>query len=51
MGIKDLQRVHSTEDLAPAERIVLVATGVTQGALLKGFAYLGMDFGPIRWSI
>lgn len=39
MGIKDLQRVYSTEDLAPGKRIVFAATGVTDGTLLKGVRF------------
>ncbi|MCI0627302.1 MAG: class II fructose-bisphosphatase [Acidobacteria bacterium] len=41
MGIKDLKRVYSTEDLAPAKNIVFAATGVTDGALLKGVRFFG----------
>lgn len=41
MGIKDLKRVYSTEDLAPAKSIVFAATGVTDGPLLKGVRFFG----------
>jgi fructose-1,6-bisphosphatase II len=39
MGIKDLKRVYSTEDLAPAKNIIFAATGVTDGTLLKGVRF------------
>jgi fructose-1,6-bisphosphatase class II len=41
MGIKDVKRVYSTQDLAPAKNIVFAATGVTDGALLKGVRFFG----------
>ena len=41
MGIKDPKRVYSTQDLAPAKNIVFAATGVTDGALLKGVRFFG----------
>jgi fructose-1,6-bisphosphatase/sedoheptulose 1,7-bisphosphatase-like protein len=41
MGIKDVKRVYSTEELAPAKNIVFAATGVTDGALLKGVRFFG----------
>jgi fructose-1,6-bisphosphatase II len=41
MGIKDLRRVYSTQHLAPAKNIVFAATGVTDGALLKGVRFFG----------
>jgi fructose-1,6-bisphosphatase class II len=41
MGITDLNRVYSTEDLAPAKNIIFAATGVTEGALLKGVRFFG----------
>lgn len=41
MGIKDLKRIYSTQDLAPAQKIVFAATGVTDGALLKGVRFFG----------
>src|SRR5204863_617775 len=36
MGIKDPNKVYDTDDLAPGKRIIFAATGVTDGALLKG---------------
>jgi fructose-1,6-bisphosphatase II / sedoheptulose-1,7-bisphosphatase len=41
MGIQDLERVYSTEDLVPAKKIVFTATGVTDGPLLKGVRFFG----------
>jgi fructose-1,6-bisphosphatase/sedoheptulose 1,7-bisphosphatase-like protein len=39
MGINELNKVYSTEDLAPGKRIVFAATGVTDGTLLKGVRF------------
>lgn len=50
MGIKDPNRVYSTQDLAPAENIVFAPTGVTDGALLKGVRFSGMEYAPTLWS-
>ncbi len=41
MGIHDLKRVYSTEDLAPGKEIIFAATGVTEGSLLKGVRFFG----------
>lgn len=41
MGIKDLRRVYTTEDLAPGKNLVFAATGVTDGSLLKGVRFFG----------
>lgn len=41
MGIDDANKVYSTDDLAPGERIIFAATGVTDGALLKGVRFFG----------
>jgi len=41
MGIKDPKRVYWTQELAPATNIVFAATGVTDGALLKGVRFFG----------
>ncbi len=41
MGIKDLRKVYSTEDLVPARNVVFAATGVTDGTLLKGVRFFG----------
>jgi fructose-1,6-bisphosphatase/sedoheptulose 1,7-bisphosphatase-like protein len=41
MGIDDPDKVYSTDDLAPGKRIVFAATGVTDGALLRGVRFFG----------
>jgi fructose-1,6-bisphosphatase class II len=41
MGIKDLKRIYSTEDLAPGKKIIFACTGVTDGNLLRGVRFFG----------
>jgi fructose-1,6-bisphosphatase class II len=41
MGIKDKNRVYEPEDLAPGKQIIFAATGVTDGALMKGVRFFG----------
>jgi fructose-1,6-bisphosphatase II len=41
MGIKDKNRVYEAEDLAPGEQIIFAATGVTEGALMRGVRFFG----------
>jgi fructose-1,6-bisphosphatase II len=41
MGIKDKNKVYEAEDLAPGKQIIFAATGVTDGALLKGVRFFG----------
>lgn len=41
MGIPDFDRVWTAEDLAPGERLLFVATGVTTGDLLRGVDFFG----------
>src|SRR5262244_1329101 len=41
MGIKDANKVYTTNDLAPGKKIIFAATGVTDGALLKGVRFFG----------
>ena len=41
MGIRDPNRVYDTDDLAPGKKIIFAATGVTDGALLKGVRFFG----------
>lgn len=41
MGIEDPNKVYSTNDLAPGKRIIFAATGVTDGALLRGVRFFG----------
>src|SRR3954466_2974208 len=41
MGIKDKNRIYEAEDLAPGKQIIFTATGVTDGALMKGVRFFG----------
>jgi len=41
MGIKDHNKTYDTDDLAPGKKIIFAATGVTDGALLKGVRFFG----------
>lgn len=40
-GYDDLSRVFTIDDLAPAENVVLCASGVTDGNLLRGVRFFG----------
>jgi len=39
MGISDLKRVYTSADLAPGTHLIFAATGVTEGALMKGVRF------------
>src|SRR5204862_6794714 len=41
MGIRDKNRIYHAEDLAPGNQLIFAATGVTDGALLKGVRFFG----------
>jgi fructose-1,6-bisphosphatase class II len=41
MGITDLKRIYTSEDLASGQSIIFAATGVTNGTLLKGVRFFG----------
>jgi fructose-1,6-bisphosphatase class II len=41
MGIQDFGRIYRAKDLAPGDNIIFAATGVTDGALLKGVRFFG----------
>ncbi len=41
MGISDFRRIYSSSDLASGESVTFVATGVTDGALMKGVRFFG----------
>src|SRR6059058_2869660 len=41
MGIRDPNKIYDTDDLAPGKKIIFVATGVTDGSLLKGVRFFG----------
>jgi fructose-1,6-bisphosphatase class II len=41
MGIKDKKKIYTAKDLAPGSHIIFAATGVTDGALMKGVRFFG----------
>jgi fructose-1,6-bisphosphatase II len=41
MGIKDFKRIYTSKDLASGQSLIFAATGVTDGALLKGVRFFG----------
>jgi fructose-1,6-bisphosphatase II len=41
MGIRDKNRIYRAENLAPGAQLIFAATGVTDGALLKGVRFFG----------
>jgi len=41
MGIRDKSKIYEAEDLAPGKQLIFAATGVTDGALLKGVRFFG----------
>ena len=41
MGIKDKKQIYEAEDLAPGKQLIFAATGVTDGALMKGVRFFG----------
>src|SRR5262245_61996326 len=41
MGITDVKRIYTERDLAPGPDILFVATGVTDGTLLRGVRFFG----------
>lgn len=41
MGIRDSKKIYATKDLAPGRNIIFAATGVTDGALLRGVRFFG----------
>jgi fructose-1,6-bisphosphatase/sedoheptulose 1,7-bisphosphatase-like protein len=41
MGIRDAKRIYTADDLAPGKQLIFAATGVTDGALLKGVRFFG----------
>ena len=47
MGITDVKRVYTEKELAPGPEILFVATGVTDGALMRGVRFFG---GGLRTS-
>ena len=41
MGIKDKNKLYTADDLAPGKQLIFAATGVTEGALMKGVRFFG----------
>jgi fructose-1,6-bisphosphatase class II len=41
MGIKDKKKIYTAEELAPGKQIIFAATGVTEGALMRGVRFFG----------
>jgi fructose-1,6-bisphosphatase/sedoheptulose 1,7-bisphosphatase-like protein len=41
MGITDFKKIYRAKDLAPGERIIFAATGVTDGTLMRGVRFFG----------
>src|SRR5467141_4292163 len=41
MGIKDKSKIYEAQDLAPGRQMIFAATGVTDGALMKGVRFFG----------
>ncbi len=41
MGISDPEKIYDTNDLAPGKKVIFAATGVTDGALLRGVRFFG----------
>ena len=41
VAVDDTDRIYMTDDLAPGERVVFAATGVTDGELLRGVRFFG----------
>ncbi len=41
MGISNPDKIYDTNDLAPGKKIIFAATGVTDGALLRGVRFFG----------
>ena len=39
MGIKDLNKVLTLDDLVPSDDVIFAATAITQGNLLNGLQY------------
>jgi fructose-1,6-bisphosphatase II / sedoheptulose-1,7-bisphosphatase len=41
MGIRDKNKIYTAEDLAPGKQLIFAATGVTEGALMRGVRFFG----------
>jgi fructose-1,6-bisphosphatase II len=41
MGVSDVKKVYTAEELAPGNQLIFAATGVTDGNLMKGVRFFG----------
>ncbi len=41
MGITDFNKIYRARDLAPGQRVIFAATGVTDGTLMRGVRFFG----------
>jgi fructose-1,6-bisphosphatase II len=41
MGIKDKNKIYTADELAPGKQLIFAATGVTDGALMRGVRFFG----------
>ncbi len=41
MGITDLKKIYTADELAPGKQIIFAATGVTEGVIMKGVRFFG----------
>ncbi len=41
MGIKNPKKIYTAEELAPGKQVIFAATGVTDGALMRGVRFFG----------
>ena len=41
MGIKDKKKIYTAQELAPGKQMIFAATGVTEGALMRGVRFFG----------
>src|SRR3954468_4576200 len=41
MGITDVNKVYTAEELAPGKQIIFAATGVTEGVIMRGVRFFG----------
>ena len=41
MGISDVKKIYRAKDLAPGNKIIFAATGVTDGTLMRGVRFFG----------
>jgi len=41
MGIRDVKKIYTADELAPGSQMIFAATGVTDGTLLKGVRFFG----------